>query len=219
MYSFEKLYKFMKTPQVVIGYLLLVIMAYYFIDKPLAIYFHHLDFRTNAPMLVVLSYLGQFKLYIVSFFFTALFFRYVNKNEMYETRCWLLLICMAVPVWLNFILKVSFGRARPELFFLNNEYGFYWFKFHNLYWSFPSGHATTVISLMGGISLLFPRYFLVVFFLALFVIATRVVLYNHYLSDVMVAFLINVIVLGLLTEYLRKNKCMRDVLYFDKLTK
>ncbi|HHF7372649.1 phosphatase PAP2 family protein [Legionella bozemanae] len=205
MSQFEKLFNFMKKPWVIISYAFLVILAYYFVDKPLATYFYQLDFRVNIPFLVLLTALGKWVAYIILFFIAGLYFRYIQVNTVYEARSWYLLGCVLLANLVCLILKVALSRARPELLFSSNEFGFYWFKLSSNYWSLPSGHTTTVISLAAGLGMIFPRYFYVLLVVALLVAASRVLLFFHYLSDVMSAFYISLLVVGFFTEYMKRK--------------
>lgn len=205
MTQFEQTFHFMKKPWVISIYAILVILSYIFIDKTLAIYFHHFDLRTNIHTLSFLTALGQWIAYVVLFFSAALYFRYVRINSVYEARAWYLLGCVLIANIVCFVLKVSLSRARPDLLFSSNEFGFYWFKFSKFYWSFPSGHTTTVVSLAVGLGVLFPRYFFLILMVALLVAASRVLLYYHYLSDVMTGFYLSLIVAGFFTQYLKQK--------------
>ena len=127
-------------------------------------------------------------------------------NPVYESRSWYLLGCVFVANLVCFVCKVTLGRARPDLLFASNEFGFYWFKLSKFYWSFPSGHTTTVVSLAVGLGVLFPRYFYIALTVALLVAASRVLLYYHYLSDVLSAFYISLLVVGFFTGYLKDKK-------------
>ena len=84
------------------------------------------------------------------------------------------------------ILKIVFGRARPKLLFPDDVYGFTWGAMQADHWSLPSGHATTVAALATAFSLLWPRGIPAYWLAALLVMASRIVLDQHYLSDVMI---------------------------------
>lgn len=210
MTQFEKTCHFMKKPWVIGLSITLVVLAYIFVDRPLATFFHQLELRTNIHVLRILTALGQWIAYLVIFFFVALYFRYVRVNLVCESRSWYLLGCMLAANLVCFVLKVILGRARPDLLFTINEFGFYWFKFSKYYWSFPSGHTTTVVSLAIGVGVLFPRWFYVAIVVALLVAASRVLLYYHYLSDVLAAFYLTVFVVGFFTQYLRQKNWFED---------
>jgi len=199
----------MKKPWVIIFYLLFVVLAYYFVDRSLATYFHQLDLRSTMHSLNILSALGQWMVYLLLFFFAALFFRYIQINSRYEARSWYLFGCVLIANLICFVIKITLGRARPDLLFSSDYFGFYWFKFSSSYWSFPSGHTTTVIALAAGLGVIFPRYFYAVLMVALLVAATRVLLYHHYLSDVMSAFYLSLLAVGFFTQFLQLNNKKR----------
>lgn len=205
MTQFEKTFQIMKKPGIIIFYAILVILSYSFIDRPLATYFHQLDLRTNIHALSVLTAFGFWIAYVVLFLCAALYFRYIRVNSLYEARSWYFLGCVLIANLVCLILKIALSRARPDLLFTSNEFGFYWFKFSKLYWSFPSGHTTTVVSLAVGLGILFPRYFYAALGLALMVAASRVLLYYHYLSDVLTGFYLSIMVVGFYTQYLQRN--------------
>lgn len=206
MTQFDKTFYVMQKPWIIVLYAILVALVYMFIDQPLATYFHQLDLRTSIHALSVLTALGQWLAYIALFFIAALYFRYVRINPLYESRSWYLLGCVLIANLLCFVVKVSLSRARPDLLFASNEFGFYWFKLNKFYWSFPSGHTTTVVSLAAGLGVLFPRYFYLALTVALLVAASRVLLYYHYLSDVMTGFYMSLLVVGFFTQYLKRNR-------------
>lgn len=206
MTQFARTFHFMKTPWVILSFTALAILSYLFIDRSLATYLHQLDLRTNIHALSVLTAFGQWTAYIVLFFLAALYFRFIRINSVYESKAWYLFGCVLIANLVCLVLKISLSRARPDLLFTSNEYGFYWFKLKSTYWSFPSGHTTTVVSLAVGLGVLIPRYFYLFLCMALFVGVTRVLLYYHYLSDVMVGFYLSLMVVGLFTKYLESRK-------------
>lgn len=205
MTQFDRTFNFMKKPGVIITYVILVVLAYLFADQPLATYFHKLDLRTNLKLLKILTAFGQWAAYLPLFFLAGLYFRYIQKNQVYETMSWYLLACVFVPNMVGFIIKICIGRARPDLLFDIHSFGFYWFQFKSLYWSFPSGHTITVVAVASGLGVLFPKHFYVLLALALCVALSRVLLYHHYLSDVMTGFYLSIVVVGLMTEFFRSK--------------
>ncbi len=83
------------------------------------------------------------------------------------------------------ILKPLFGRARPRLFVDQGIFGFTWHGAHAAYWSFPSGHAITIVSLAAALYVIERRLWPVYAAAALIVLASRVVLDLHYVSDLL----------------------------------
>jgi len=92
----------------------------------------------------------------------------------------------------------------------SHEFGFYGFKTSYDYWSFPSGHTTTIMSLAFGLSVLFPRYWVILVSSAVVVALSRVLLIQHYLSDVIVATYLALIEVTILVCFLRKKKWLSE---------
>jgi membrane-associated phospholipid phosphatase len=208
MTQFDRFFCIIKTPWIILSYALIVVLVYNFADKPIAIYFHQLDLRSYGHILHVVSALGKWVIYVALLSLLGLFFRYVKRNELWEQRTWFLLACVILTNLVGFVLKVTFSRSRPDLLFDGDFFGFYWFKFNDLFWSFPSGHSLTIAGVAAGLGALFPRYLYAFLGLALLVISTRVFLYFHYLSDVMTGFYLSILVVGLFAESLKRKNCL-----------
>jgi undecaprenyl-diphosphatase len=97
------------------------------------------------------------------------------------TRHFVLLAAVAAiaAVGLTTILKLLIRRTRPR-----EATGFYSTKYDRH--SFPSGHATRVACLAMIFSHQFPRWAVVFYASAFFVVLCRVALGIHYVSDVLV---------------------------------
>lgn len=196
---FERLLHCMKKPWAMILYALLVVLIYHLVDKSVATYFYHLDLRVHGYALRGISFLGQALIYLVLFSLAGLYFRYFKRHPIYEARAWYWLICIVIPNLFCWFLKIILGRARPELLFAHHFFGFYWLQWSSSYWSFPSGHTMTVMGLAAGLAVVFPKFTYAFFLLAFFVALSRVLLYYHYISDVMVGFYLSVLLVGLFT--------------------
>lgn len=201
--TLDKTYNFLKKPWVILLFFLITFFIYKYIDRLVALYFHQLHLRSTMQALNVLTTLGKWTIYVLLFSLAGLFFRFVNKNPKYEKNSWFLLACIVLPNLLGLILKVSLSRARPELLFSNNLYGLYWFKMDYLYWSLPSGHAITITALSAGLGVLLPRFYSLFLLIALLVATSRVLLYHHYLSDVLLGFYLSIMVVGVFTNYFK----------------
>ncbi len=174
----------------VIGYLLgllLIGICYYTVDQPLAAWLAHQQFAQQWSWLWVLTALGSTKPYLVGLLLLALAARFIVPNKRWEQRFWFLWLCVLLPELICVGLKIGFGRARPELWFSQQLYGFYGLQLNPLFWSFPSGHTTTIMGFALGLSCVFPRYTVGFLVLAGLVVASRVMLLQHYLSDVLMA--------------------------------
>jgi membrane-associated phospholipid phosphatase len=204
MTPFERLFSVMIKPWVAVGFLGLSVLSFLFFDKPLAFYFYRLDPGANWPIEWITK-MGWGGMYLSSLLILTLFFRYVYKKPLWEARFWFLCLCVAVPGLICFLLKVVLGRARPELLLIEEIYGFYGFKTHPPFWSFPSGHTTTIMGLVFGLSILFPRHSYVLMLIGLMVAISRLLLISHYLSDIMIASYLALIEVGIIYWWLKKR--------------
>ncbi|STX28237.1 phosphoesterase, PA-phosphatase related [Legionella beliardensis] len=216
MAPFNRLILVMTRPWVILAYVLMITVLFLYVDKPLADYLAFLNFRVNFIFLNFFTKLGLGILYMTSLLLAALFFRY-KRNSLWEARMWFLWLCVVLSGIACGILKVLLGRARPDMWFHGKYYGFYWLQAKAPFWSFPSGHTTTVMAIAFGLCVLFPRYFYI-FILSGFSIAiSRVLLVHHYFSDVLTATYLALLVVGLLLWFLRKKSWLepawRDTLY------
>jgi lipid A 4'-phosphatase len=163
------------------------------LDRPLARFFHGSDERLrNAFQFITQFGLGKGYLVIAAALFVGLrTAAWVTRNRQESERLSLnayralyVFVAVALPGLLVDILKVVFGRARPKLLFIDGSYGFAWGAWQSDHWSFPSGHATTIVALATALYLLWPRGLPLYVLAALLVAASRVVIDAHYLSDV-----------------------------------
>jgi membrane-associated phospholipid phosphatase len=203
---FESLYAAMTKPWVVIAIIVILLLSFLYIDEPVAYYFQNKAFGTQYPWLFSFTLLGDFKLYLGAFFIMALYFRYVRRLRRFEICSWYLWFCVLVPSIVCTVLKIMLGRARPELLFSDQLYGFYGFHLQHSFWSFPSGHTTTIMGLMFGLCTIFPRYFWGFMLLGASSALTRCTLNYHYPSDVLSASYLSLVLVGFLYRgYYSKN--------------
>ncbi|MDP3560384.1 MAG: phosphatase PAP2 family protein [Legionellaceae bacterium] len=183
----KKMIKLLLNPVTVAILICAVTLTYYYIDIPLTTVIAIFALKDNFPALTWITFLGDGIIIIAPLLISALLFRYFYKHPIWEAQAWFLSLCVVISGLICVLLKVMFGRARPKLWFNSHEYGFYLFKIKGAYWSFPSGHTTMIFSLACGLSLLFPRYKILFIILAIFISFSRVLLIQHYLSDILIA--------------------------------
>ncbi|MFY3547759.1 phosphatase PAP2 family protein [Achromobacter insolitus] len=100
----------------------------------------------------------------------------------------LMLSTLAVGGLVVLVLKRSVARARPELFFEKGIYGLgESFSRVQLYNSFPSSHTYAAFAVAVVLGILAPRWRWVFLLLAVLVAMSRLLNLDHYLSDVMTA--------------------------------
>jgi len=76
------------------------------------------------------------------------------------------------------------GRARPKLFDTMGPLEFKMFAFDPDYASLPSGHATNIFALATVIAILWPRGRVLLYSLAAWLAASRILIGQHYTTDV-----------------------------------
>jgi membrane-associated phospholipid phosphatase len=206
MEHFNKAFKIMIKPWFILGFLVLLVVCYLWLDKIIAEYFFQLHLVQKLHFLNYLTDLGKGLAYGLILGTLVFFFRFIRPNAKFEGRAWFLLLCILIPNAFCLLLKISFGRARPEVLLDSQQYGFYWLKFNKLYWSFPSSHTSTIMGLLIGLGLLFPRSLIYLLIPGLLVIASRIFLYQHYFSDVLTAAYLAFIEIGILVYCIREQK-------------
>jgi len=82
------------------------------------------------------------------------------------------------------------GRARPKLFDTMGPLEFKMFAFDPDYASLPSGHATNIFALATVIAILWPRGRVLLYSLAAWIAASRVLIGQHYITDVVLGAII-----------------------------
>jgi membrane-associated phospholipid phosphatase len=82
------------------------------------------------------------------------------------------------------LVKYILGRARPKLFDSAGPLEFKLFAFDPDYASFPSGHATNIFAFATVIGMLWPRGRVLLYTLAVWIAASRVLIGEHYFTDV-----------------------------------
>jgi membrane-associated phospholipid phosphatase len=84
------------------------------------------------------------------------------------------------------LAKNIIGRARPQLFATGGPLNFKLFAFTPDYASFPSGHATNIFALATVIAILWPRARVLLYTVAVWIAASRVLIGVHYFTDTVV---------------------------------
>jgi membrane-associated phospholipid phosphatase len=209
---FRKLVSCMIKPWVVSLFLISNIFFFFYLDKVLACYFTTLNLQDKMSFLNWFTHLGLNLIYLIGFAIAALFFRYINVNRCWEVRCWFLWFCVSFTGILCVVIKVILGRARPIMWFESNYYGFYGLQADSTFWSFPSGHTTTVMAVAFGLCVIFPRYCYTFIILSVLIACTRVLLVHHYLTDILVAGYLSLLEISLLVWVSEKKGWFNEIL-------
>ncbi|TAL58717.1 MAG: phosphatase PAP2 family protein [Legionella sp.] len=179
-------FKLLIHPLTLFSLLALISFSFIYVDLALESELYNMNFRDSSIIFRNLTQLGS-GFIIIPFLLATLWFRYVQVKPILEQRAWFISACVIFTGAVCWGLKFFFGRSRPDLWHNSHEYGFYWLQIKSLYWSFPSGHATTVLSATFALCFLFPRYTALLVITGFGIALTRVVLGYHYLSDVIAA--------------------------------
>jgi lipid A 4'-phosphatase len=162
------------------------VIAYRWIDIPLAQALQNIDPVTHA-IFGFITRLGEGGVYLVPLGL-LLFLAWLKHARLWVLRAAFVFVALAVPGIVADIMKPVFGRARPVLLFRENLFGFTWGNPHANAWSFPSGHSVTVAALAVALYAIYPPAWPAYALLAFAVMASRIILDQHYLSDVIAGF-------------------------------
>jgi lipid A 4'-phosphatase len=157
-------------------------IAYRWIDIPLARALQGISPTTHAVFGFITRF-GEGGVYLVPLGLAAIW-AWLKGAPRWATRYSFVFAAIALPGILGDIMKPVFGRARPVLLFRENLFGFTWAGAHANAWSFPSGHSITVAALAVALYAIYPPLWPAYALLALLVMTSRIVLDQHYLSDV-----------------------------------
>jgi membrane-associated phospholipid phosphatase len=181
-------------------------VSFFLLDGPIARLVYQNHTALTDSIFRPVTKLGESQGYLVA---GALLYLLYRTRRPWMANAWLFLFSsVAVSGLASDLLKIILGRARPKLFLNDGIYGFDFFHLEHAWTSFPSGHATTALSAAVSLSLLYPR-FRPLFLAAGFLIAlSRIMLSQHYLSDVIAGGC-----LGTATVYLLYRSYFQSVLH------
>ena len=204
MSPFNHLFKIMTKSWVMLSYVLLMIGLFLYVDAPVALFFHRIELGYIQPLSQGITTLGKARPLIALLILLTLGFRYFLRRRQWEMWGWFLCLTTLIPSVIVVGLKIIFGRARPELLFDEGIYGFQWFEYSRPFWSFPSGHTATLMGCMLGAYIIWPKYRWVFLSIGFLVMASRVILLQHYISDVLVSAYLALIEVGILQWVLQR---------------
>ncbi len=198
-----------KTASVITGLAVLTLFcaaSYVCLDRPVTDFF--LDLRESMLYKIFkqITRLGESQWYLAGGLLLWLFYR--KKDPFKAGGGLLLLSSVALSGVVVNILKSLLGRARPRLYVHEQIYGFDFFHIEYAWLSFPSGHSATALGAASAMALIFPRYKTFFYAAGITVAASRVILTQHWLSDVIAGSF-----LGLAVTLLLYHKHFRKTMY------
>jgi lipid A 4'-phosphatase len=157
-------------------------LSYAVIDRPLAQALQNIDPAIRAVFAVVTKF-GEGVFYLVPSGLVALWALWTHRRALLH-RAGFVFAAVAIPGLIADVAKPVFGRARPQMLFREDVFGFTWHGARANYWSFPSGHTITITALALSLTAVYPRLWPLYAAVALLVASSRVIIDAHYLSDV-----------------------------------
>jgi lipid A 4'-phosphatase len=82
------------------------------------------------------------------------------------------------------LVKIIVGRTRPKLLFADGSFAFTWWSLRADHWSFPSGHTANAVAIALVLGRFWPRWQPICWLFAILIAASRIIITQHYLSDV-----------------------------------
>jgi len=159
-------------------------------------------FATHSGLLYeaasVLTHLGEVPWSLGPPALVFLIARYVMQRPGLATRALFVFASVATSGLLVDVVKALVGRARPGLWLDDGIYGFFFLRLTTVYQSFPSGHTACATGACFALAALAPCYRRSLLVAGLLIGLTRVVVTAHYLSDVLCAAALSLLVVTLL---------------------
>lgn len=179
----------------------LLVLQMMFWDLPLSIYVHENISEKTRNLFSIITLAGEvnFMLSIVAFIFIFDRFYLKKKNEHIKTKIGYMILIQALATICVHVLKYGFGRYRLEAFFTDGLYGFVPFNaFADINFSFPSGHSQSIFTFITSLLLFFPPqkhkklFYYVCFGVAGSVAISRVIIGEHFLTDIIIGALFGI---------------------------
>jgi len=169
----------------------LIALAAIWLDRPVAIWFQAQGQR-SMDLFRAVSLPGDSVWYLVAgaigaplayFLSRRLVDRMRDRCLLLSSRLALLFLTVAATGIAVDILKILIGRARPRHLFQDGLMALAPGSFSSSWWSFPSGHATTIGAVAMTLTLVLPRLAWLWIMLALVVAFGRIGATAHFVSD------------------------------------
>lgn len=189
-----------------------ILASMLWLDRDVALIFGAMKQQTPdviAPFQTLTS-LGRSLWYLYPLGLYSAYAAYRMRTKPAEKTLWLRRLQISAFIFANValsglavdIIKIIVGRPRPVMLLEAGVFNqFTPFIFKSRWWSFPSGHSVTALSLALAAGLYWPRWRWALLALAGFVGASRVIVTAHFVSDVFAGFTIAVIVFMALARF------------------
>lgn len=197
------------NPIFIILWWALAILSYFYLDKPIAIFMHGISNAWLLDSFHIITKFGKSTYYFLFFGIVFITAQFIWKNSRIANLALFFFLALAASSIICDTLKIIFSRARPQELFAAQRYGFYFFQHTSKMWSFPSGHAMTIASLMMAAAIIWRRFWIIFSLIMLSVGVSRIIVGAHYLSDVMIGLYLGCIIVIYLERILRNRLLLK----------
>ena len=190
---------------IIISLIILIIidfLLYKYIDKEVAIYFYENSRNTLYNFFDSITDFVDATWFLIISLIMFIIFSFLQKN-IYKKKALFFFSSIALSGIIVIILKFIFGRYRPVKLNEENLYGFEFFQTNYYMHSFPSGHAVTSFAIFTSLSILFPKYKIIFYFLGTLFAFSRIVVWAHFPSDSITGAYVGIIVSFCLAYYFK----------------
>jgi membrane-associated phospholipid phosphatase len=194
-------------------------------DRPLANHYRHVAAPEIVTTFKSIGRLGDATPYVVVLLTLIVAFRVASYFQItpltqvrltrYTDACVLVLLSLAISAAVLHTLKIAIGRYRPRALFEQGLFELAPINVGYLTSSFPSGHSQTVWAIAAALIIVYPRYDLLYLGVAALVSYSRVVTYDHYLSDVLFGSYLGAATAVLVKRYLYDRRGIPLTIAFD----
>ncbi|HEY8270912.1 MAG TPA: phosphatase PAP2 family protein [Pseudobdellovibrionaceae bacterium] len=163
----------------------LAILVAFTLDQNLSLFFKRPELEGIWLKARAVTNVGLSEHYFLIAILLYFFARWIRPNSL-RLREWsrnLFFALLTSGIFVH-ILKFCFGRQRPHKSPDFNPFVFHPFTFHWDFHSFVSGHTQVLFTVATMLSLALPKGKWLFFILAAFFAFTRVIIHDHFLSDV-----------------------------------
>lgn len=199
---------------------LAVVISFYWIDQPLALFIHnHLPYNARS-LTVPATKVPNPLTWLATITFVALGLCDFSGQPLSRLSA-AALACSVSLMAAELIknnLKFMFGRTWPESwvqsypsFIRDGVYGFNWFHGGNAYHAFPSGHMTAICAVVSVLWIFYPRFKIIYVAVALAGLLVLVGLNFHFLSDAIAGAFVGVS-MGVMTTQLYTRSAINDMI-------
>jgi membrane-associated phospholipid phosphatase len=171
-------------------------ILYFFFDKDIDLWIHHNCSNTwlfnSGTFISLFAKSAPIKLGIALCFISMII---SDPSMKRRSTKYVLYICtsVSIAIIIGDGLKYLLGRYRPIMLFEKNLYGLHLFSSEWSLNSTPSGHTLRAFAILTALSLLYRRFTLVFISFAAVIGASRVIVTDHYTSDVVFGAFIGII--------------------------